>query len=240
MVYLARQLAHAHAPSSAIVDLIQGLYEHDSSQARRLVRSRIYATLQPTEMCRGMVKVAARRLTAPIVATPIIAALPAAAQSYTFVEFSARTVYSQAPAPAFPFPGTPVPTSDGEYMALASRLAATIPRDKLRYECDRPIAAVLVSESGELLAWGLNSNSRNKSLHAEVNMVQSHYQRTGRSLPRGARIYSTLKPCRMCAGMIWHCAEDVTQLKIYYNEFDAGPLARETILNPLERQLSPA
>ncbi|MBI3556237.1 MAG: Bd3614 family nucleic acid deaminase [Deltaproteobacteria bacterium] len=233
-VFYVRRAANAPAliSSSVIVDLIQGIYEHDSSQALRRVRSRIYATVEATEMCRGMTMVTAKRLTAPLL--PDAGPLPT---GLSFVQLHPRATAATWATPPVAFAGDDATArTDGQYMSCALQLAATVPREKQRHECDRPIAALLVAATGEILSWGLNTNARNKTLHAEVNMVQAYCQRTGRGLPRGARIYSTLKPCRMCAGMIWHCAEDLTSLKVYYHEFDSGPHARETILNPLSQE----
>jgi tRNA(Arg) A34 adenosine deaminase TadA len=48
-----------------------------------------------------------------------------------------------------------------------------------------------------------------------------------------------MKPCKMCAGMIWHCAEDIRTSKVYYLEHDPGPNARLTLLERegLEEQI---
>src|SRR4051794_7209716 len=49
-------------PLSAIVILIQGIYEADPQMARKILRNPIFSTATPTEMCLGMVKVAAKRV----------------------------------------------------------------------------------------------------------------------------------------------------------------------------------
>jgi len=99
------------------------------------------------------------------------------------------------------------------------------------------IAALLVSAEARILAWAVNSSARNKTLHAEVNLVQSYCRRTGAPLPAGARIYTTLKSCKMCAGMIWSAARDPLSLRVFFGKDDPGPKARATVLsaNSFER-----
>ena len=242
VVFYAHALARGtgtdpHAPHSPIVDLVQGIYETEPLQARRILRNRIYSTTMPTEMCRGMVKLAAKSLTAPITkAMGVTSAAEFKSQYKRLVELGTHHQSPGKPYPHSLWQNPQPPCSDQDFMRLARALAATIIREGQRYECDRPIAALLVSTDGKILSWGLNSSTRNKTLHAEVNMLQSFHQRTGVGLPAGSRIYSTLKPCRMCAGMIWQCAQDITSIKVYYDEFDAGPNARETILNPRSQE----
>lgn len=62
---------------------------------------------------------------------------------------------------------------------------------------------VLVSGQGKLLAWGVNSNLANPTLHGELNLVQFVQIRTGGAqLPSNGTLYTTLEPCEMCAGML--------------------------------------
>ena len=69
------------------------------------------------------------------------------------------------------------------------------------------IAALLVSENGQVLAYGLNAALINNTYHAEVNMLQA-YARSSQVLPKNALIYTTMKPCHMCAAMITQLLPD--------------------------------
>lgn len=228
-VYFSRRSpeigASAHAPHSPVTDLIQGIYEQDPQMARRHVRNRIFTNAEPTPMCSGMVKVAARRLTAAIA--------PAAADDFSLdpaalVElprFGRPLVASAIAVPSRV-------SSDREAMSLALALAACVPRDQgARYESDRPIGAVLVSDDGVVLSTAVNTNAHNRTLHAEVNLAQGFFAREKRPLPRRSRLFVSLKPCRMCAGMLWHLAEEPRELRVYFHELDPGPNARDTILD---------
>jgi tRNA(Arg) A34 adenosine deaminase TadA len=100
------------------------------------------------------------------------------------------------------------------------------------------VAAILVGKEGKILAWGLNTNASNKSLHAEVNMLQSFHkykqQPLGRSgLPEGCRIYSTLQCCKMCSGMVVASMRKADSIRVYYGMSD--PTASdETALTKLK------
>jgi tRNA(Arg) A34 adenosine deaminase TadA len=99
------------------------------------------------------------------------------------------------------------------------------------------IGAVLVSKHGELLAWGVNTHNTegNLTYHAEVNMLQSYQELCGdnfNGLPEDCRIYTTLKPCKMCAGMIVKCAAG--KFKVFYDQHDPGGLASSTALDALK------
>jgi len=41
----------------------------------------------------------------------------------------------------------------------------------------------------------------------------------------------TLKPCKMCAGLLWDATEDPLGLQVVYAEEDPGRSARETVLD---------
>ena len=117
------------------------------------------------------------------------------------------------------------------YLAAARSLAATPDSTLPRYARDRPVGALLVSPDGEPLMAARNAGALSRALHAEVNLAQCWHRASGRPIPRGARIYVTLKCCRMCAALIWQCAEDVRALEVYYGEDDPGPNARATALD---------
>jgi len=88
------------------------------------------------------------------------------------------------------------------------------------------IAAILVDKTGHILSWGLNQRWNNATFHAEVNMLQAYYKnhKADPGLPDGARIYTTLKPCKMCAGMIREAAKDINTVAVYYGQNDPGAL----------------
>ncbi len=129
-------------------------------------------------------------------------------------------------------PNAKLQLSSAQPMDLARSLATLCKTSNPeRYLRDRAVGAVLVSAEGELLAQAYNSNHSNRTLHAEVRLLQDWGFRTGGApIPAGAQLFVTLKPCKMCAGMLFYCAENPSTLQIWYDQFDPGPHARATIL----------
>ena len=65
------------------------------------------------------------------------------------------------------------------------------------------IGGVLVGGDARLLAWGVNTNVSNTTLHGEVNIVQFFQAKTGGAqLPSRGTLFTTLEPCEMCSGML--------------------------------------
>lgn len=224
-----------HEPSSAVVCLIQALYEQFPDKARMIARRRIFATEPPTEMSLGMVRVAAKRISW----ARRWEELPEEARQ--FGGLPAEEIRFENQAGLFGAEELPeglrvagAGAETREWMRLALELAgARGPSDDAPlYERDRAVVALLISGDGTLLGWARNTNARNRTLHAEVNLVQGYYRRFGTGLPAGARVVTSLKPCKMCAGMLWHAAVDVASLQVFFGEWDLGPNARETVLNP--------
>ncbi|MCM2323757.1 MAG: Bd3614 family nucleic acid deaminase [Oligoflexia bacterium] len=221
-----------HAPFSPVTRLIQGVYERHPASARSLLRHRIYTNAPLTPMCHGMIKVAAKRSAVVSSALSLpTSEIPAARE---LLELSAHlTSHGALPVSELArLAGLSAgpPRGHQELMDLAFRLCAPEIRSVFGHERGRPIAALLVSAEGQLLEAALNTDYGNRTLHAEVNLLQTYFLRTGLPLPLGARLYTTLKPCRMCAGMIWHCAEDIQSLKVFFGEDDPGPHGRNTAL----------
>lgn len=81
------------------------------------------------------------------------------------------------------------------------------------------VGALIVSPRGQILAWG-KKNGAHPLLHAEMSALLMY----GGRLPKGARIYSTLKPCKMCRAAIEHFSTDSTFLS-YYGQDDATKAA---------------
>jgi tRNA(Arg) A34 adenosine deaminase TadA len=233
-VYFAKDIFHSPKPTSSIVNLIQGIYSRFPRDARRIIRNRIFTTQSaPSEMCLGMVKVAAKRLTSGI--HPL---RHSHFPKLTQIDVTpSREIQPEAPNPLQFWDQASLPSSHSDFLQIAVRMAASIPRHASLHQSDRPVAALLAvpdPTSGKLRIEesAINSNSANKTLHAEVNLIQKFHQKTGRILPAHSRIYTSLKCCKMCAGMIWHCAEDLQKIQVYYHQDDPGPKAKTTVFTP--------
>jgi hypothetical protein len=235
-VYYARRVDGS--PISPVLRLLRGLYELEPQCARFIARRRIFSTRPASAGCLGATRVAARRLQA---------AVPAVDHGLGALGRLPRIdAGSAAPLPRSAPPGLEAPLAgivdrgpavrdESGWLALTRDLAAELRR---RAESvgpgerwDKPVAALLVDADGARLGWATNTGSRNATSHAEVNLVEGWLHAARRKLPRGGRVYVSLKPCKMCAGLLWDAAEDPFGLWVGYAEEDPLRYARETVLD---------
>lgn len=235
VLYYARYSKSDTGPSSAVVKLLQGLFEQFIDHSFFILRNRIFTTAHLTEMDKGMIKVVAKRATGDI--SRIQDENLSMPQAIEIARANLRTEQEHLNEsnkieltqimPLLPQTGA-LPT---EYLQAAQDLAQKVPRGEILHDYDRGIAAFMIAPNGHLLAYGVNSNSKNKTLHAEVNMVQRFFRETGQKIPTGTQIYSTHKPCKMCAGMIYDWAEEPSSLKVFYGVEETGRLSTATVLD---------
>ena len=210
---------------SPVISLIQGVYDHHSAHARRILRARIFSSMALNEASQGMLKVAAKRATGPI--EPVNHGLE------TSFEFRALT--PDPPPPLLSETDLPPLArqhlAQGRPMAAAFALAEEIPELEERYESDRRVAAILLDSDSKFIAASKNANAKNRTRHAEINLLQGLLNEKKRQLPPGAQLYVTLKCCKMCAGMVAVTAEDIRTNHVFYGADDPGPGARATFLD---------
>jgi tRNA(Arg) A34 adenosine deaminase TadA len=259
-LYFALHSRSDRAPTSAVARLIQGIYATEPDQSRVIVRNRIFTTAPLTTMCRGMIAVAAKRATDQIFKDFVSAekkdsALPLKKTEYHQIDLS-QSVNGLSTSLNYGAEASQIDiaknlchdqTDEKYWINLALELIR--PTQILRQQenetrlflYNRPVAAVLVSREGKLLDRALNMNATNKTLHAELNLVQSFYRKFGREfgskLPAGSKLFTTLKPCKMCAGMLFDAAEDMRSFEVIYAEDDPGTNARNTALEKFQRKL---
>ena len=179
----------------------------------RILRKPIHTNYEPLLICRETARVAAKRI-----------------RISEQIELPPDVTLHEIFSPERNVQKNGLKTS--EIKAQLQELESQILRQGDLHDCARPIAAFLTAKTGEVLATALNSNSPNKSLHAEVNLMRSYYWAFHEPLPADCSIYVSLKPCRMCAATIAHCASDWKTLKVYYLNDDGGSLSRNTCFDP--------
>ncbi len=213
-------------PESATSRLVQGLYERHGTRAARLLRRPVWSTRPADPFGAGLVKVHGKRWYQ-------VAPREQGLEAPPLVEVSWR--FTPAPVAA-PAPGALSIDDPAGALEAAVRLLATAPGDdpgeraRPRWARHREVAALLVGRDGAVLSAALNTHGRNRTLHAEVNLVLGHVARTGAPLPTGCALFVTLRPCRACAGLIWAAAADPAGLRVIFAEDDPGPGARNTVL----------
>lgn len=221
------------APSSAVVKLLQGLFDCYVDQSFFILRNRIYTTASTTAMCQGMVKIVAKRLQGNVQAQNHDLPLSSLSNFERILlgddEILARVSFL---SPENQLPLLRIKELEkSSKLAWVQSIARLNTRGEVLHDHNRDIACVLTDHSGQLLAYGVNSNSKNKTLHAEVNAVHRYFREHQRKLPMGAKLYTTRKPCKMCAGMIHEWCEDPASLEIHYFEEDKS--SRNSVLEPV-------
>lgn len=226
-IYFARYPKVGAEFSSAVVKLIQFLFDRWIDNSFFILRNRIFSTAPLSLMCEGMVQLAAKRATGSVQAHDQGQLIHAewielgTAEEHRLKTQHLSLIQWQPP--------TEISDPIEAYFHLQN-LIAQIPRGEILHDFNRPIAVLICSPEGKVLSWAVNNNSKNKTLHAEVVALQKYVNQHERRLPAHARIYTSLKPCRMCAGMIWDLAEEPQTLQTIYFQDDPGPLAKNTVL----------
>jgi len=96
--------------------------------------------------------------------------------------------------------------------------------------------AALLLEKDRIVAWGLNVMAQNKTFHAETIMLSSYLAaKNVNKLPADTKIVTSLRPCHMCGGFIYHVRDDSTE--VVYGMSD-GKLNTVLSDNGLEEHLN--
>jgi len=255
--YATYQPGTAQVPYSAIVMLIQGVYE---AALGFVPKGKICSTAPPTDMCTGMAQIFGKPCFHAGTNTAVLPNNLPAYANVTPANWVTRPTLDAFQINALASPNVDVTleaASDdthqgyatvhriymmGAFLLSTQRTLATT-GGTINIPGGKNIAAILVSPQGRILACGVNTNNQNGTLHGEVNMLQSYYrdnQGTYAGLPDGCRIYTTLEPCAMCAGMIYRAGGAHGNYRVYYGQIDPPQLAQQTALslNNKERLLS--
>lgn len=115
------------------------------------------------------------------------------------------------------------------FMTLAYAIAA-VTWDRIDAWEGNKVACILVDPTDRIVSWGINmKDGQNVTWHGEtVTLRRFLGARKLATLTPGYRLYTTLKPCYMCAGMI---AEVAPSMTVIYGQDDP-----EIVHNTLTRQ----
>lgn len=228
-IYSARFPKGVVAPSSAVVKLLQNIFEQNLDLSFFILRNKIFTTAAFSDQDYGIVKVLAKKIefSVPISSIETLAR----ENEWVSVADDDEVIFSTR------FRDRSFeddPDFFNSYESVENqlvRLTLKQERGEILHDHNRPIAATLIDPQGKACLWALNSNSRNKSLHAEVNLLQKFYQREKRKIPSGYSIVVTHKPCKMCAGMIFDFCEGPLRTKVHALNNVTGCRSRWTILD---------
>ena len=210
--------AFGYTPVTA---LIEGIWNTFPDQAFSLLRERIYSNYAFTPSCEGMIKVAAKR-----------------ASSLTDIEFleqmkpgtSEKFVRPKSFDVPFQLDLKLTSPSDQEKAAFVLKAKSKSLHSLHRYESDRAVGAALFGKDNQLLGASWNTNAGNKVLHAELNLIRTFQTKNKTQIPDHSEIWVSLKPCAMCAALIYSGAKNPETIRIVYLEDDPGPFSKNSVL----------
>lgn len=221
----------AELPQSAVIKLIQHLFDQYVDHSFFILRERIYSNCALSEAAKGMVKIAAKRASGEIRAKDHGMTYP---DEMIEVADWQKNYCQSAHIEKI---DVQVPQKFTDLRQIKEALLSiknAVGRGEILHDHNRAISAIVTDKNLHLLGWSANSNFKNKTLHAEVRLIQSYLQQQGRLLPDDTKIFVSLKPCKMCAAMIVESSQNPESLQVIYLENDPGSLAQGTMLDQLK------
>lgn len=120
----------------------------------------------------------------------------------------------------------------GEYTSCGTRTvhrlylatAFTILRKLHGADSRDGVVALVVEKNGRIIGWG-RKNPAIPCWHGETSAIMG----LGGRIPAGSCVYSTLKPCKMCGGIIHDASGG--NAKVFWGQDDPGSMAASTKLD---------
>jgi cytidine deaminase len=154
-------------------------------------------------------------------------------------DFSEASEIGTAEMDMFPLRAERVPlvwkpevlVSRAEQIQFLTLLEDQIPQGEVKHDFPRKIAAYALNEKSQVFAAAAHSGWINKTLHAEVCLIQDLHRSGLEALPARCTLILSMKPCAMCAGMIHDFLPKEFSGEILFLKEDPGPMARNTALD---------
>ena len=221
VLYQADPLFSSQVGYTPVTALIEGIWNTYPNQAYSLLRERIYSNYPFTSSCEGMIKVAAKRASA--------------LTQEQFEEEQKKSTSTQILSPKV-FQNEFQLNNSNTHFPLEEQKKRLVLKTKSRslhslhrYESDRAVGAAAFTQTGEIINLSWNTNAKNKTLHAELNLVRSYEQKAKTLFPDHSEIWVSLKPCAMCAALLFSSVKNPETLKIVYLEDDPGPFSKNSV-----------
>lgn len=217
-----------HPWTSAVTRLIAGVNATFGEERYRYLRRRIFCDSEISTWDRNLVKVCAKRITQCDNSTEDYAAQVTSATRV--VDVGMDLLADKDSERCIQYLGTRITHRDA--MILVAELAS-MEQEKFSgaklHQAPRRVACLLLDREGEILGANVNTNAGSQLRHAEVNLLLSLAERGMSSIPTGATLFTSLKPCRMCATAIVPHVESRALRIIALND-DPGPHGRHQML----------
>lgn len=228
-IYWTVDRPEPYRPSSAIVKLIQFLFEKHVDHSFFILRHRLFTTAAITAMETGMVKLAAKRISGDIRPRDHQLSL----NSYEWIQVGDQNWYLQSEHTENIQASPQKIKNEEDALQVLKEMESQVSRGEVLHDYNRPIAVIITDDDGQILSSSVNSNFKNKTLHAEVRAAQDYFHKHQKPIPKGAKVYVSLKPCQMCAAMLAQLSEDPKSMQIYFYQDDPGPRAKNTVFDQL-------
>ena len=222
--------------TSAVTRLIAGVNATFGEERYRYLRRRIFCDGPISTWDLNLVKVCAKRITQCHDSTNDYAAQVTSATRVVDVgldllaDQDSERCSKAIDSHSLSFSFSPITPRDA--MILTAQLASSEQQKfsgvKL-HQAPRSVACILLDPSGKILGANVNTNAGSQLRHAEVNLLLSLAKRGMTSIPNGATLFTSLKPCRMCAAAIVPHVES-RSLRIVALNDDPGPHGRHQML----------
>lgn len=214
-------------PSSALIKLVQGIFDLFEDHSFFILRNRIYTTAEVRELDHQVVKMLAKRISQSIYENWL---LDCANQEVQEIGESSQDFYHSKFASNI-FAQKSFHSSKEETKFYLEHLLGQMQVAEKWHDQNRKVACCLVQKSGELILSSTNGAKVNKSLHAEFSLCQEYWKKFKTSFPEGSRLWVSLKPCRMCAAAIDVMSAGLSDFRVIYLQEDQGPMSKKTILD---------
>lgn len=232
IIYYSSVASSTDLPLTAVTQLIQYLFDSYVDHSFFILRNRIFTTEPATPYPQAMVRLTAKRISFSV--APRNHDLKINHEFKNVSSFQNGLINSVHLENNTSLDLTQCTTENAKL--VLGELIRKLPKGEVLHDYNRRIAAVLTDQNGNILEYSPNQNSKNKTLHAELLLLQNYYRRTGLKISPGSRIFVSLKPCKMCAAAILQFAEQPDSIHVYYLEDDLGPMARNTELEKAHQQ----
>lgn len=231
--------------SSPLLKLIHFIYKNHQDIALFILRKRITLNYSPSKFELALIKVTAKRYTSSetFAFSENIKLKYRDSKNRVSTDIDSRMEYSKERESKQGHPkhknnseqlkpNQQIQLTHEEAMGLAIRCSKKSILRSEKYRSDRQVGAVLLDSQNYLLSTGYNKSSAAKFQHAELDCIRSFWNKNKMFIPAGSKLFVTLKPCRMCAALLFECSQAPETLQIFYQHYDPGPLAQNTLLEP--------
>lgn len=198
-----------------VVKLIANIYSVEGDQSLRILRNKIHINYSATDACLGMAKVAAKGLRPNSILKvhefeSLDLSHPISLSENSDKADLAKKLHLQGQTPP----------------EILLSLLDTVPRQGPQFQLARSVSALLMGPNNQLIAASINTNSTHKIQHAEYNLLLNLWNQLEVPPPAGSHLWVSLRPCKMCAGLLSHFSSQTrSQFHVTYLEDDPGRMA---------------